>query len=564
MTSLRIRYKIMMVVGLAVTIGLILIGVFYTDRQEKAVLAQNERTMVKLTESVIQGLQTVMLAGSADIAQSFADRLKKVSEIKEFRILRITGEEAFRDNRTIAEVNRRRGEDLFAPRETEQRIVVVPPDNDYLKRVLENRLPMSVYETDEKGKRSLVFYAPILNNEPCFKCHGSSTPVRGLIKLETSLAPVERDILQVRQQSIVVIGVALMLIMLSTGYMMGRTVVTPIEQVTQAMSRVSDGDLNHSVPARSNDELGHMARSFNRMTSELKTTYEGLRKEQDKLTTIIFSAGEGIVVTDGTGRIVLVNPAAERLLGKSVDTIVADGFDHLIDDPDTLRRVLDGGEQNGPLLVELKGRILNLFASTISAGDGHVIGSAALLRDVTEEKRLEEELRRMSQTDGLTGLYNRRFLDESLSVEFHRARRTGAPLSVIMFDVDHFKKFNDTHGHDMGDRVLKAVAGALRAALRKYDLPCRYGGEEFLAILPNTTGVGAYAVAERLRTDIAELDVDGLTVTVSLGVATHPDIAAASPAELVEHADQALYESKEGGRNRTTTAAQAVPVDPAA
>jgi diguanylate cyclase (GGDEF)-like protein len=160
------------------------------------------------------------------------------------------------------------------------------------------------------------------------------------------------------------------------------------------------------------------------------------------------------------------------------------------------------------LLVELQGRILNVFASTITASDGHAIGSAALLRDVTEEKRLEEELRRLSQTDALTGLYNRRFLDQSLETEFHRARRSGTRLSVIMFDVDHFKRFNDTHGHDQGDRVLRAVAETLRAALRNYDLPCRYGGEEFLAILPNTDAPGAFAVAERLRKDIFEMTVD--------------------------------------------------------
>ena len=121
MISLRIRYKILIAVGLAVTIGLVMIGVFYTDRQEQAVLAQNERTMRKLTESVIQGLQSVMLAGSADIAQSYADRLKKVTEVEDFRIMRITGEEAFRDNKTILEVNRRRGEEAFAPRDREDR-----------------------------------------------------------------------------------------------------------------------------------------------------------------------------------------------------------------------------------------------------------------------------------------------------------------------------------------------------------------------------------------------------------------------------------------------------------
>ena len=555
MSSLRIRYKILLTVGLAVTLGLIMLGVFYTDRQERSLLAQNERTMQKLTEGTIQALQTVMLAGSADIAQAFADRLKKVSEIDDFFIMRVTGEEAFRDNKTIHEVNRRRGEETFAPRDKEGRFEVLPPDNIYLQRLVAEKKPISVYETDEDGSRRLVFYAPILNNEPCYKCHGSASPVRGVIKLQTSLVPVERDILLARQQSIVVIGVALMLIILSTGYMMGRVVVAPLERVTKAMGRVSGGDLDHTVASSSDDELGRMAKSFNHMTSELKTTYEGLRKEQDKLTTIIFSAGEGIVVTDSDGQIVLVNPAAERLLGKDMAQIVGGGFDGLIDDPEGIHRLVSGEQGMDSLLVELQGRILNVFASTITASDGHAIGSAALLRDVTEEKRLEEELRRLSQTDALTGLYNRRFLDQSLETEFHRARRSGTRLSVIMFDVDHFKRFNDTHGHDQGDRVLRAVAETLRAALRNYDLPCRYGGEEFLAILPNTDAPGAFAVAERLRKDIFEMTVDSLKVTISLGVATYPDLDLAESVQLVERADQALYVSKENGRNRTSVAA---------
>ena len=558
MNSLRIRYKIMIVVGLAASFVLLAIGYFYTSRQEQAVLAQNERTMRKLTESVTQGLQSVMLAGSADIAQSFADRLKKVPEVADFRILRITGEEAFRDNRTIHEVNRRRGEESFAPRDQEQQIRVLAPDNPQLKRVLEVRQPMAIYEAGEDGTRQLNFYAPIVNSDPCHKCHGSANPVRGVILLTTSLAPVERDILLVRQQSLIVICLALMAIMLSTGYMMGRTVVKPIEQVTQAMARVSDGDLDHSVPARGGDELGRMAHSFNRMTSELKTTYEGLRKEQDKLTTIIYSAGEGIVVTDSGGGIVLVNPAAERLLGKELGRLVADGFDRLFDDPATIRRLTSDANSHGPATIEYNGHVLHVFASTIRAADSHVIGSAALLRDITEEKRLEEELRRLSTTDALTGLFNRRFLDESLHTELDRARRSDNRLSVIMFDVDHFKRFNDTHGHEQGDRVLQAVAQALRGALRNYDLPCRYGGEEFLAILPDTLPDGALAVAERLRMDIEAMRVDGLQVTVSLGVAS---VTGSDPGEnaeqLVARADAALYRSKQEGRNRSTVAAAA-------
>ncbi|CAB1367403.1 diguanylate cyclase [Denitratisoma oestradiolicum] len=552
--GLRIRYKIMLVVGLAVTIGLVATAYFYTQRQEQAVLAQNERTMQKLTESVSQGLQSVMLHGSADIASAYAERLKGVPEISDFRILRANGDEAFRDNKTINEVNGRRGEEAFMPRETEVRIPVLAADDPRLARVLQEKQPLPFYTFDTKGVKELTFLAPIENQSKCYKCHGRARPVRGVLKLTTSLSTVERDVLKVRHDSLIVLGLALMGTMLLTGYTMGRTVVAPIEAVTDAMSRVSGGALEQRVPIHGNDELGHMAMSFNQMTSELQDTYQGLQAEQDKLTTIIFGAGEGIVVTDSDGAIVLVNPAAERLIQKSRERIIKEGFDDLLDDPVSMRRWLADRENRGPISVLYKAQVLNVYVSTIHVEDGHVVGSACLLRDVTEEKRLEEELRRLSTTDGLTGLFNRRYLDDTLRREFERSRRTGAPLSVVMFDVDHFKKFNDTHGHDQGDRVLRAVATCLREALRKYDSPCRYGGEEFVGILPDTTMEAALAVAERLRQDVETMRVDGLQVTISLGVAGLPRLAAGSAEELIELADAALYQSKHQGRNRTTLA----------
>jgi diguanylate cyclase (GGDEF)-like protein len=121
-----------------------------------------------------------------------------------------------------------------------------------------------------------------------------------------------------------------------------------------------------------------------------------------------------------------------------------------------------------------------------------------------------------------------------------------------MFDADHFKSFNDTYGHDQGDRVLKAVGVQMKQAIRTYDTPCRYGGEEFMIILPSTDCHGALIVAERLRTNIEAMRVDGLKVTVSLGISSYPEIPATAPEDLILAADSALYESKEGGRNRTT------------
>ncbi len=551
----RIGHKILAVVGLTVTFGLGATAWFYVDYQERAVLAQNERTMYKLTETVSQNLQSVMLAGYADIAQAFAARLHKVPDVEEFEIVRIDGLEAFMDNKTIAEVNRRRGEETFPPRATETQHRLSTAQDPNFAKALQTQAPVAYYTVNAKGEKVLTILAPILNQKACYRCHGQANPIRGVIKLSTSLAAVDRDIQQTRQTSLLVLGPALLATLILTGVIMRRSVVSPIEKMTSAMKRASGGQLDQQVPVRGRDELAQMAGSFNTMTTELLKTYEGLRLEQDKLTTIIYSAREAIIVTDSTDHIVLVNPAAMALLGKPQDRIVGEGFLNLFDKPELMQQWLDDPEEkSGPYTHVYNGHVFSVHASRIRNPIGNLVGSAALLRDITEEKRLEEELRRLSNTDGLTALYNRRHLDESLQSELDRARRYELPLAVLMFDIDHFKNFNDTHGHDQGDRVLQAIATTLRGALRNQDYPCRYGGEEFAAILPNTPRAGAYSLAERLRKDVEQMAVDGLKVTISIGVATYPDHDVTEQARLIEAADAAMYDAKRSGRNRVCMA----------
>jgi diguanylate cyclase (GGDEF)-like protein/PAS domain S-box-containing protein len=532
-------------------LGLIATITFYSRYQEQALLAQNEGTIRKLSDTVTAGLQSVMLAGSADIAQAFADRLKLVPDVTEFNILRTDGVEAFRDSKTITDVNARRGEEQFPPREKDEVIRIMKADDPDLRRAVETLKPVAVYNQDAAGNRQLVFLAPLANQNACYKCHGRAQPVRGVMRLSTSLAAVESKILQARQQSLALFAVALIATVLLTGYMLGRVVVRPIEKVTDAMARVSGGDLDHTVAERSGDELGRMGASFNQMTRELQSTYRNLRREQDKLTTVIETATEGIIVTDAAGAVVLVNPAATLLLGKAwEDLVVADFFD-LVDDRAFIENCLHSG---APENINYNDRNLQLHATVIRADPDHVVGSVALIRDITEEKRLEDDLRRTSTTDALTGLYNRRFLDATLSSEFVRAERSHTALSVVMMDIDHFKKFNDTHGHDQGDRVLQMVSSCLRETVRNFDFPCRYGGEEYVAILPGMNTQAATELAERLRLKVAATEVDGLHVRMSLGVASYPEVKVATPEALIEAADAALYRAKESGRNRVTAA----------
>jgi diguanylate cyclase (GGDEF)-like protein len=168
----------------------------------------------------------------------------------------------------------------------------------------------------------------------------------------------------------------------------------------------------------------------------------------------------------------------------------------------------------------------------------------------------EERIRDMAITDELTGLRNRRHIMQRLAEESSRSRRTGRPLSILIFDVDHFKRVNDEHGHDAGDAVLRSVSAMAVRALRTTDLVARYGGEEFLVLLPETDSAGAALIAERIRSwiETMRVELEGLeiAVTASFGAATFdPAVAGDGESEaLVKRADAALYRAKAAGRNQ--------------
>ena len=175
------------------------------------------------------------------------------------------------------------------------------------------------------------------------------------------------------------------------------------------------------------------------------------------------------------------------------------------------------------------------------------------LQDELEEKN--EELERLSISDGLTGLFNHRHIYDLLHEEFERADRTGERLTVAMFDLDRFKAVNDNYGHQAGDRVLEQFAEILRESAREIDRLGRYGGEEFIALLPDTGIDDAFVFVERVRREVARRPfnigrTEPLNMTVSCGVATYPHDLIADPETLVRYADEALYAAKSAGRNR--------------
>jgi diguanylate cyclase (GGDEF)-like protein len=172
--------------------------------------------------------------------------------------------------------------------------------------------------------------------------------------------------------------------------------------------------------------------------------------------------------------------------------------------------------------------------------------------------RLVDTLKKQSIRDSLTGLFNRRYLEGAVEREISRLERRGLELGIIMLDVDHFKSFNDIYGHATGDAVLRALGAYLQKSIREEDIACRYGGEEFVLILPEASLEVTYERAEKIREGVKnKVSVTGknemLSVSISLGVSVYPKHGKTS-AELIGMADSALYKAKAGGRDRTVKA----------
>jgi len=215
--------------------------------------------------------------------------------------------------------------------------------------------------------------------------------------------------------------------------------------------------------------------------------------------------------------------------------------------------LLSKGEALGLLHVaQLDGGVLTPERERLAITVGeHLALSMANLK-------LRETLRLQSIRDPLTGLFNRRYMEESLDRELSRADRSGKPLAVLMLDLDHFKKFNDSFGHDAGDTLLTSVGNYLRANTRSSDIVCRYGGEEMVVILPDASEENAVKRAEALRTGIRTLEVHSRgeaigQVTTSIGLAVYPTHASTGP-DILKAADIALYEAKHTGRDRVVVA----------
>ncbi len=287
---------------------------------------------------------------------------------------------------------------------------------------------------------------------------------------------------------------------------------------------------------------------------------------------------EMVFVVDARDIVVDANSIAHRMLGKSMDEII--GHDPLVvfrEWPELLRCFLTANETHEQ--IQIPGdppRTLEVRVTALYNSANQLEGRVIVAHDITEHKWLENDLTFANETltrqleeinklreklqeqairDPLTNVYNRRYMTEFLSLEVARAERDGTPLSVVIMDVDNFKKFNDTYGHKCGDMVLQRIAEFLNQHTRKGDVVCRFGGEEFVILMPGATLETAYERAEMWRQDFAEtaIEYEGIELfaTFSAGAASYPEHGSTDEA-ILQAADRALYRSKDAGKNKVT------------
>jgi len=411
----------------------------------------------------------------------------------------------------------------------------------------------------------------------------------------------------IRRATLDTINVMLLigLVTIAVCFVFSKYLTLSIDRLIHGTQELAAGNLEHRVAGISTrDEIGMLAGTFNEMATQLSRNRGALERKIFEVTTLYeisqqinyassardilqlilrkciegLAAGRGSILMfdEESGRLIVdvavgegVEPVTKRIEfapGEGVAGRVFESQRMLLDnapsEPDFKPYPGETGSAIHnimclPLMVEKRSigvmNIVNKRGSGFGDADVAFAGTMASQIALTIEKTRLYEL---SITDGLTKLFVHRYFQIVMDNELKRAKRYGSCVSLILMDIDHFKKFNDTYGHQMGDRVLSLTALILREAVRSIDVPCRYGGEEFAVVLPETDAQNTYSVAERIRKaveayDFPSLEGGILKVTVSLGIASFPEHGT-EKADLIKRSDEAMYWSKESGRNRVT------------
>jgi diguanylate cyclase (GGDEF)-like protein len=464
-------------------------------------------------------------------------------------------------------------------KQTDERIIEVPP---------------SVLESISRGDRTevstrdgtpyLSYYAPIANRPECFRCHGRRSALNGVLRIDFSLQGVGA-LIKSRKTGIFIWDAIMVAALMAALVALLRVLVhRPVGELKKAMARVEEGKGAFAITTTGEDELSDLKRGFVSMMEKVNALHRtNLEHEKQlassreavrfriELQTMFDTMPDGVLLVDPGFRIVQSNPRAYELLpglsaageALSPSVLTGEGCPYRCIDA-AFRDAVVIDQQCSVQVPGGKVRHVHCICAPIVV-DGKVAFVVEVIRDISVRVKIERELEektreltaanealtRIATVDGLTQVFNRRHFDELLNKELKRfGRGRYSDLSVMMIDIDNFKEINDTHGHIAGDSILKEIAMLIRSNLRETDTAARYGGDEFVVVMPDAGRDSATSKAETIRVLVACRKFSGhggpISVTVSIGVAAY---SSGAPRDLLQAADLALYRAKHSGRN---------------
>ncbi len=579
--KIRFSLKFKFILGIVSLVGLIiaLTSVETSIREVTLITESMDRSGLLLSSTLALACQDPIVSNAFDELIPYTERIISGDEdVKEITIID-------RDGKCVGHRLRGEGESLFNK--------VLPPEKTKKYESLETRTKFS-----EPGGNTVEYVAPV---------RIGATPF-GTVILRYSLDRLNATAAAARKRVALISLVALLAgIVLSV--LLAHFITSGLDTLVKGTQNISAGDLTYRIAIPTMDEIGMLASRFNEMVSALEGNRQDLdrkifeietlfkasqamnfQSDTEKLirqilemaskalkserasimiltdqtnelvTKIVFGIDENVgePVSVGVTRIKMGEGVAGMVLKTGQTIVVNEGFQ------DPLFKSFDSTasfEQSIRNLISVPLKIRERVTGVINivnkiGGTGFDSNDQRLIEALAQQAAMAVEHARLYElaiTDGLTRLYIHRYFQARLEEEILRAKRYHTMVSLILFDIDHFKKFNDTYGHQQGDMVLMEVARLIKQTVRDtVDIPARYGGEEFTIILPETDAKGAQLVAERLRKTVESHDFPGqgqtLKVTVSLGISSFPDHAT-SKALLIRKADLALYTCKKKGRN---------------
>ena len=422
-----------------------------------------------------------------------------------------------------------------------------------------------------------------------------------------SWAPTEpiNDLARRILVSEIVLLLLALVVTLVLAYTLARLITRPLADLTEGAKAIAEGRFDYRIPVRSRDEIGQLASAFNDMTDQLELTITELSSSRDQLHRAVRRVGETLRSTHDMRQILdsIVSTAADAVradsgvlwtftptrdelypalavgadvseqarvrVGGGMVGLVAERGTPIVRGPDGSAPRLAKGEPVFPVAMAIPfysedriSGVLTLYREDVHGFSREDMDTVLFLAEqggvAIENVFLHDEARRLSITDGLTGVWNRRYFQMQFRQVLATSVRFRRPFSVLMLDLDRFKSINDTYGHQRGDAILIEFAQRVNRVVREVDTFARYGGEEFIALLPETDVYGALTTAEKIR-EIIRSDTFGgvgeeaIRVTVSIGIASYPDHEDTYQG-LVAAADGALYKAKEEGRDRVRIA----------